>query len=379
MVFILIVSYFISRALTSPIKKLSKHARLLAKGNMDVEIDIVRKDEIGILALSFRKMQHSVKRLIEDLREINHNLEDRVKERTHEIHLQKEMVEEKNKEIVDSINYAKRLQSAIIPPENKVLDVFNDCFVLFKPKDIVSGDFYWLESFASHSEASDSEGNIVSHGEASDSEGTVSKDASDKGKLIMFAVADCTGHGVPGAMVSVVGANSLNRCVKEFGLKKPGEILDKLRQLIVSTFENANHEVKDGMDISLFTLDTSTVKLEWAGANNPLWILRKDADEIEEIKADKQPIGKFDHGKPFTTHTFNLQKGDCIYIFSDGYADQFGGEKGKKFKASTMKELFISMHGEPMQKQKNVLDAAFEKWKGNLEQIDDVCVMGIKI
>lgn len=346
LVFILVISYFMSHALTVPLKKLTGYARMLSKGNMDVNIDVIRKDEIGVLSVSFRKMQASVKRLVEDLQEINHGLEDKVKERTAEIHRQKEMVEEKNKEIVDSINYAKRLQSAIIPPEEKIREKFEDSFVLFKPKDIVSGDFYWMDV---------------------------------KGHTVLLAVADCTGHGVPGAMVSVVGANSLNRCVKEFGLKRPAAILDKLRDLIVETFEMANHDVKDGMDISLFAIDKEKGKVQWAGANNPLWILRKDADVIEEIKADKQPIGKFDHGKPFHQHEIDVEPGDCLYIFSDGFADQFGGEKGKKFKASTMRGLFQEMKGVDMQTQKQKMDEAFETWRGSLEQIDDVCVMGIRM
>ena len=294
---------------------------------------------------TFNDMQHSIKNLVDELKDINHNLEEKVIERTHEIQHQKEMVEEKNREIVDSINYALRLQQAIIPPADKIKDKFPDSFVLFKPKDIVSGDFYWMDV---------------------------------KGGVVSLAVADCTGHGVPGAMVSVVGANSLNRCVKEFGLKKPSSVLDKLRELIVETFEMSNHEVKDGMDISYISFDIEKHKASWAGANNPLWILRKDAMEIEEIKADKQPIGKFEHGKPFSNHEIELQKGDCLYLFTDGFADQFGGEKGKKLKAAAMRDLFIALKNEPMENQKVKINDAFERWKNFLEQVDDVCVMGIR-
>ena len=343
---IIFASIIISRKITRPIKQLTGKAQELAAGNLDVHIDVVGKDEIGMLSQSFNDMQHSIKALVEDLKDINHNLEDKVLERTQEIQHQKEMVEEKNREIVDSINYALRLQQAIIPPIDKIKEKFPDSFVLFKPKDIVSGDFYWMDV---------------------------------KGNAVSIAVADCTGHGVPGALVSVVGANSLNRCVKEFGLKKPSSILDKLRELIVETFEMSNHEVKDGMDISFIQFDPERRKAQWTGANNPLWILRHDGNEIEEIKADKQPIGKFEHAKPFTNHEIDVQPGDCLYLFTDGFADQFGGEKGKKLKAAVMRDLFISMKDVPMETQKTKINKAFEDWKNLLEQVDDVCVMGIRI
>ena len=343
---IIFASILISKKITKPIKQLTGKAQELAGGNLDVHIDVVGKDEIGMLSQSFSDMQHSIKDLVEDLKDINHNLENKVAERTQEIQHQKEMVEEKNREIVDSINYALRLQQAIIPPIDKIKEKFPDSFVLFKPKDIVSGDFYWMDV---------------------------------KGNTVSLAAADCTGHGVPGALVSVVGANSLNRCVKEFGLKKPSIILDKLRELIVETFEMSNHEVKDGMDISFIQFDPERKKAQWSGANNPLWILRNDSTEIEEIKADKQPIGKFEHGKPFTNHEIEVFPGDCFYLFTDGFADQFGGEKGKKLKAAVMRDLFISMKGVPMETQKTKINEAFENWKNVLEQVDDVCVIGLRI
>lgn len=343
---IIFASIIISRKIARPIKQLTGKAQELAAGNLDVHIDVLGKDEIGILSQSFSNMQHSIKKMVDELHDINHNLEEKVLERTQEIQHQKEMVEEKNREILDSINYALRLQSAIIPPVSKVKEKFEDSFVLFKPKDIVSGDFYWMDV---------------------------------KGSNILLAVADCTGHGVPGAMVSVVGANSLNRCVKEFGLRKPASILDKLRELIIETFEMSNHEVKDGMDISLISIDRDKGKAQWAGAHNPLWILKKGGTEILEIKADKQPIGKFEFAKPFTNHEVDLEAGDCLYLFTDGFADQFGGDKGKKLKASTMRDLFVSLRDVPMEAQKIRIDETFENWKNALEQVDDVCVMGIRM
>lgn len=261
-----------------------------------------------------------------------------------EISRQKEIIEEKNREVHDSITYAKRIQAAILPPERLLKEVLPEHFILYKPKDIVSGDFYWLEK------------------------------VKDR---ILFAAVDCTGHGVPGAMVSVVGHNALNRCVKEFGLTDPARILDKLTQLVEETFERSENEVKDGMDISLCSLDMTDNKLQWAGANNPLWLLRDG--KIQEIKADKQPIGKFENRKPFTSHTIQLQKDDSIYILTDGYADQFGGPKGKKFKYRQLEEHLLASHQKSMEEQKQILDKAFEDWKAELEQIDDVCIIGVRL
>ena len=345
-ILVIIASYFISHNMTKPIKILTYDAREISKGNMDVEISIKRKDEIGILALSFKKMQVSIKKLISDLKHINQNLEEKVIERTLDLNHQKEMVEEKNKEIVDSINYALRLQKAILPTASKVKAALPDSFVLFKPKDIVSGDFYWM----------------YEHDEQ-----------------VLIAAVDCTGHGVPGAMVSVVGANSLDRCVKEFKLQEPNKILDKLCDMVIETFESSDHEVKDGMDITLCSVNLKTRKIKYAGAHNPLWIVKHDSLEVVETKADKQPIGKFDYRKDFTNHEIQLEKGDCIYMFSDGYADQFGGPGGKKFKYKSLMSVLQNIHHKSMHEQHEILNEEFETWRGTLEQIDDVCVIGIRV
>jgi len=256
--------------------------------------------------------------------------------------LQKAEIEEAHKEITDSINYAKRIQSAILPPNKTVKEYLRKSFILYKPKDIVAGDFYWLEH---------QNGNVL------------------------FAAADCTGHGVPGAMVSVVCNNGLNRSVREHELTDPGEILDKTREIIIEEFEKSEEEVKDGMDIALCSLQGSILK--YAGAHNPLWIIRNG--EIIETKANKQPIGKFENLLPYTTHTFELEKGDTFYIFSDGYPDQFGGERGKKYKSINFKKLLLSIQNKTMADQHKYLDEEFEKWRGKYEQIDDVCVIGVRV
>ena len=273
----------------------------------------------------------------------------RIKKRDAEtIMKQKIMVEQAHQEIKDSIVYAKRIQSAILPPAKLVKEYLKESFILYKPKDVVAGDFYWME----HRE----------------------------GK-VLFAAADCTGHGVPGAMVSVVCNNALNRSVREHGLTNPGEILNKTREIVIQEFEKSDEEVKDGMDIALCALFPSREGvggvLQYAGANNPLWMIRNG--ELIETKANKQPIGQFDNPEPYTTHTFELEQGDSIYIFSDGYVDQFGGEKGKKFKATAFRSLLLSIQDKSMEEQKTIINESFETWKGHLEQIDDVCVIGVKV
>ena len=175
--------------------------------------------------------------------------------------------------------------------------------------------------------------------------------------------------------MSVVCNNGLNRSVREYGLTSPGEILDKTRELIVEEFEKSEDDVKDGMDIALCCIEGDVLK--YAGANNPLWIIR--GGEVLETKANKQPIGKFENPQAYTTHSFNLQKGDTIYVFSDGFVDQFGGEKGKKFKAANLKKLLLSIQDKPMEEQREILNKTFEKWKGELDQLDDVCLIGVRI
>ncbi len=257
---------------------------------------------------------------------------------------QKHLVEEKQKEIIDSIAYAKRLQDAIIPSVALIQQHLPDSFVLYKPKDIVAGDFYWME---------------------------IVKDE------ILIAAADCTGHGVPGAMVSVVCSNALNRAVKEFGLTDPGKILDKVRELVLETFEKSVSEVKDGMDISFCSINIKTKKIKWAGAYNPLWYIENN--ELKEVVANKQPIGKNDNPAPFTTHNLEFKDGAILFLFTDGYPDQFGGPKGKKYKYKQLEDLLVTIAAKPLTEQASILDEKFESWRGELEQVDDVTIIGIRL
>ena len=260
------------------------------------------------------------------------------------IEQQKKEVEEKQKEIIDSITYAQRLQQAILPPLDLLQKNLKDYFIYYQPKDIVAGDFYWSEEI--------------------------------NGKFYL-AAADSTGHGVPGAMVSVVCSGALSRSVKEFGCVSTGEILDKTRELVIETFTKSNSDVKDGMDVSLICIDKSSNKIFWSGANNPLWYVVNG--EMKEIKADKQPIGKTSNATPFTTHEIQYSGGGSFFLFTDGYADQFGGPKGKKFKYKTLSDLLLNNHNSSMNEQHAVLKNTFNNWKRELEQVDDICLLGLKL
>ena len=273
----------------------------------------------------------------------------RVRAAKRQVEEQKFLVEEKNKEITASISYAKYLQEAILPADELFKNALPESFVLYLPKDIVAGDFYWLESI----------------------------DFDSAQSMVLFAAADCTGHGVPGAMVSVVCHNALNRSVREFGLTDPGKILDKTTDLVIETFEKSGQEVKDGMDIALCLIDKANAVLHYAGANNSLYVVRNS--ELIEYKANKQPVGKHSRREPFTSCPVSVAEGDVIYLFTDGYADQFGGPAGKKFKYSTFKQLLMEVSEQEMAEQCELLRKRFEDWKGTLDQVDDVCVIGVRV
>ncbi|MBI3518132.1 MAG: tetratricopeptide repeat protein [Bacteroidetes bacterium] len=282
-----------------------------------------------------------------------------------QIAAQHHQLEEKSKEITDSISYAKRIQDAYLPAKDLLTTIFPQAFLLFKPKDIVSGDFYWFSQLNST---------------------TPSR---------IFAAADCTGHGVPGAIMSVICSNALNEVVGNKYIHQPDLILNEVRNLVTASFKKQGEATqKDGMDISLVRLidmDGKTT-LQYAGANNPLWIVRKGQPStpseniiatsthyLIEIKADKQPIGNYEKMNPFTLHQMDLQSGDTIYSFSDGYADQFGGTFGKKLKYKPLKDLILSIQDKDMSEQHTILFNAYNDWKRNFEQIDDVCMIGVRV
>ncbi|MBI2720697.1 MAG: SpoIIE family protein phosphatase [Bacteroidetes bacterium] len=264
-----------------------------------------------------------------------------------EVEEQKYLVEEKQKEIIDSINYAKRIQSAVLTNDDVWTKVSPEHFVLFKPKDIVSGDFYWAYNTPNNRS--------------------------------VFALADCTGHGVPGGFMSMLGNSFLNEIVIENKIFSAPIILNKLREKIINALDQkGNDQQKDGMDIALCVWNKLNNTLEYAGANNPLMLVRNNI--LSELKADKMPIGKYlTDTKPFNSQTIQLQPGDCLYMSTDGFPDQFGGPKGKKLKHKQLEKLLIEVHHIPMRKQLDALDKSFLDWKGDLEQIDDVAVIGIRV
>ena len=279
-----------------------------------------------------------------------------LKSTNEELSFKNELIEEKNKEIIDSINYAKRIQQALIIPEEALKKQVPSSFVYFQPKDIVSGDFYWITELST------------------------TKIDEENEKLVVFCAADCTGHGVPGAFMSLIGIKILNQSIKEKSVNSPAEALDFVNAQVFETVNKHSDEsnvVRDGMDAALFAVNFNKLTLSFAGANNPIWIVRNK--ELIEIKGDKQPIGSYINQNNFTNIEFQLQKDDVIYASTDGYADQFGGLEGKKMKTKILKEKLVECAELPIDDQKEFLKTFFNQWKGNLEQLDDVCVLGVKI
>ncbi|MFK7783498.1 MAG: SpoIIE family protein phosphatase [Crocinitomicaceae bacterium] len=289
-------------------------------------------------------------------------LNDFLSEKNEVINHQKNVVDNKNKSISSSIAYAQRLQSAILPKRTEIEEHFPESFLIFKPKDLVSGDFYWFETF---------------------------------GDKIYIAAADCTGHGVPGAIVSVVCSNALSRVLKEFGITEPSKILSRTRELVMETFGRSDKQVEDGMDISLCAIDKAGKKVVFAGANNPLWIVRSndhlmeanDADRtlngashhLLEYKGDKQPVGPYPEMKDFTDREVDVFQGDILYMFSDGFSDQFGGEADKKFRSGRLKKELLSRSSIELHEQEVLIDNLYENWKGENEQVDDVCMIAVRL
>ena len=269
-----------------------------------------------------------------------------------EITMQKEIIEVKNKDITDSINYARRIQTAILPSLSEIQQYLPETFILYKPKDIVSGDFYWF---------------------------------TNSGNSLFIAVADCTGHGVPGAFMSMIGNDLLTQVIVEKGISQPNLILSQLHDGVRNALkqDDSASKTKDGMDIALIkiTPSGSQTKLEYSGALRPLWIIHTGTREITEYKPDKFSIGGSysSEQRNYTNHAISIQKADTIYLTSDGYSDQFGGEKGKKFKNKKMHELLIENSSKEMDQQKEILEKTNVEWKGNLEQVDDILVIGVRI
>ena len=268
-----------------------------------------------------------------------------------EINFQRLELEEKNKDIRDSMHYAKKIQRALMASDTLLKKNLKEYFLLYKPKDIVSGDFYWAEQVNSN---------------------------------FLIAACDCTGHGVPGAFMSLLNITKLNETINEKKIIQPDLVLNQVREDIIKALnpEGTEEERKDGMDAVFCCFDFENLKMEFACANNPIWIIRQEQGKsaLMEYKADKMPVGiHFGEKKKFTLNSITLKKDDVIYLFTDGYADQFGGSKGKKFKYSQLKEVLLSIHKLPMEQQHEILNTKIEDWKGSLDQVDDMLIIGLKI
>jgi len=263
-----------------------------------------------------------------------------------QLHEQKALIEHKNHEILSSIHYAQRIQNAILPTEELLNTLLPDRFIMYKPRDIVSGDFFWAKKVKN---------------------------------FAFFCAADCTGHGVPGAFMSMLGMSFLNEIIAKNRLDSTNNVLEQLRDKVKQSLHQTGKEMeqKDGMDITFCCLNIETLELQYSGAYNPLYIVRNT--ELIELKANRQPIAIFLAEKPFTLNEIQLEKGDCLYLFSDGFPDQMGGTEEKKFMHKNFKKLLLEIASKPMAVQKELLNKTIIEWIGKGEQTDDITVFGIRV
>ena len=344
LVTMIVLTYLIyrkTRVITLPIKNLVENVNRITDGNLRERAEVVGNNEVTRLTEKFNMM-------IAQLESYTYELEEKVKERTLRIEKQKEEIEEQKKHIMDSIYYARRIQNAILPSFSLIDCHLKDYFILYLPKDIVSGDFYWVH---------------------------------ETDGLFMIAAVDCTGHGVPGAFMSIVGFNQLNYAVSVKKARSASIILDELNKGVVTTLNENTGEssIKDGMDMALCVLDLKAGKGQFAGANNPLLLVRDK--KMIRFKGNRFPIGAFEGMEPqlFGNNEFDLQSGDTLYLFSDGYADQFGGPENKKFMNRKFEDLLLEIHDQSLKVQKEILIKRLNEWKGNNDQVDDILVIGIRI
>jgi len=301
------------------------------------------KEEMKIMidnALETYNLKQHNRKLIEDLKDVNKSLEQKVIERTKEI-------EYKNKEITSSIRYASRIQNALLPPIEELDKLLPSHFILGIPRDIVSGDYYWI---------------------------------AGKDDKVILTVADCTGHGVPGAFMSILGVAFLNEIVNKAGTTSAEEILNQLRRLVIKSLHQTGKqdETRDGMELALCVIDFNKNILQYSGALRPLYLIRDT--NLEEFKGDPMPIGiSLKEEVSFSSKRFGFKKDDIIYLFTDGYADQFGGKERKKFRSDSFRKFLVDIHHLPMQEQKIALEKKYEEWRGKNEQIDDILIVGVRM
>jgi serine phosphatase RsbU (regulator of sigma subunit) len=384
LIYVILMTRWFTIQITTPLSSLLSRMESASDKKEYSHAVLRTNDEFGKLTTGYNLMSDKIRDYINEIEEMNKGLEQKVIERTQEIMNQKNEIEAQRDEIeaqrdeieaqrdeitaqrdmvtqqknqieviheeqTSSIRYAKRIQQAMLP----TLDIFKECgfehFIFFRPRNIVSGDFYWT---------------------------------GKKDENIIITVADCTGHGVPGAFMSMLGITFLKECVLKDNIFSPDEILTNLRnEVIKSLRQNEDTQQKDGMDIAVCTINLKTMKMQFSGANNPLYLIRKK--ELIEFRADKMPVAIHERMDPFTLHSFQLEKGDLIYLFSDGYADQFGGSAersgGKKFMYKPLKEMLLANSQKSLSEQKQVIENTLTEWRGDLDQVDDITIMGIKI
>ncbi len=384
---VVLAAFSLARHFSQPIVKLTQFAQNVAKGDLSLRVDIKHKNEIGVLADTFNEMTANLEQKTTELADYNAHLEEKIEERTHtikeknleiqaqleelqtsteemqqqteEILAQRDALEEisaqlkqsnqdinkKNQDIMDSINYAKRIQKGLLPPESLFEKNFNQEFIIYKPRDVVSGDFYWINNT---------------------SEATV------------VIVADCTGHGVPGALMSMIGIQILSKIVVNFGIIMPEDILQELHHDMVKIIQTKEDNHADAMDISVCTIFADEKKFLFAGAMQSLCYVQKG--ELKQIKGDKMPIGSAKKTTVFQTHTIQYgQEPTWIYLFTDGYADQFGGKLDRRIMTKKLKELFLEISLLEAKEQKKYLENYFETWQGQQNQIDDVTILGFQV
>jgi serine phosphatase RsbU (regulator of sigma subunit) len=352
--------------------KFTWHALATGSAIESIMLSFALGDKLKVSLRERQKAQDEVIRQVTEnerlVKEQNSVLEQKVRERTQEL-------EEKNKEVLDSIYYARRIQQALLAHGEFLNRNLPEHFIFFKPKDIVSGDFYWATLVQSSELAVRTVSNTsssTSHPEPV--EGQNERQISANSQLFYLAVCDSTGHGVPGAFMSLLNISFLNEAISEKKIIEPGKVFDHVRMRLV---ENISQEgAKDGMDGILCGIDFARKTLTYAAANNAPVLVR--SNEVIPLLKDKMPVGKGEKMDSFTSNTVQLQKGDCLYLFTDGYGDQFGGPKGKKFKHRKLEETLIAISDQPLPKQYEILETTFNDWKGNLEQVDDVLVIGIR-
>jgi serine phosphatase RsbU (regulator of sigma subunit) len=391
---VFLLSYFAASSLTKPIINLTNYIEEYVNSNFTYHPTIKQKtsvNEIGVLVNNFSKMANEINTYINHFKEKveertaeinNQNIEinkqklqitkqrDELTAKTETLEIQQELIQERNKNIMDSIHYAERIQRAMLPPAEEIMKILPNSFIYYQPKDIVSGDFYWI--------------NEVSIQEFDFSRKPTIKEESTykEYKKVLFAAADCTGHGVPGAFMSIIGFNSLNKIVQEQKIYQPDIILNELDKEIKRMLRQNNHDtIKDGMDIALCCIDWETNILLFSGANNPLYLIRDS--KLFEIKGDKNSIGMYkgleESASFFKYHEIHLYKGDTIYLFSDGYVDQFGGANCRKFLKKQFKDLLVSIQHQNMEDQRETLNEKMRSWKGDEYQVDDILIFGVRI